>query len=213
LYRWATPVTLPAGKDAASQCRARDIAPGEIRHVILSHFHADHVAGLHAFPNATIHCARAGLRAMYQSGRFAQTRHGLLRALLPDNFSTRARFFEDSPQAALPSEFAPFTSGADLFGDGALLAIPLPGHCPGHWGLALHDARWGLHFLVGDAAWSLDAIRRNMPPPALISGLLGDTRRTRETLFALHQLMLRNPELRLTPCHCRERAAEVEQAQ
>ena len=87
--------------------------------------------------------------------------------------------------------------------------MELPGHCPGHWGLVLNDARWGLHFLVADAAWSLDAIRRDVPPPALTSGLLGNTGRTRETLHRLHQLHRRNPDLRLTPCHCSERAAEI----
>lgn len=209
-YRWVTPVELDEGRDAASQCRQRGIDPLEVRHLILSHFHADHIAGTHAFPNAAIHCARAGLDEASHGGRLSLTRRGVLRSLIPTDFGTRARFFEDMPAATLPPELAPFERGADILGDGSLLAVELPGHCPGHWGLLLRDARWGAHFLVADAAWSLDAIRRDMPPPAFTSNLLGNARKARGTLHALHLLSQRNPEVRLTPCHCSERAAEVD---
>jgi glyoxylase-like metal-dependent hydrolase (beta-lactamase superfamily II) len=209
LYRWTTPVRLPQGADAASQCRALGYDPATVRHVILSHFHGDHVAGLHAFPNAAIHCAKAGLDDLAAHGRFAATRRGLLPTLLPADLRARARFFEAARATALAPDFAPLDVGADILGDGSLLGVELPGHCPGHWGLALRDARWGLHLLVADAAWSLEAIRRNRPAPAFSSGWLGDTRQTRATLHALHCLMLRNPDLRLTPCHCPERAAEI----
>jgi glyoxylase-like metal-dependent hydrolase (beta-lactamase superfamily II) len=210
LYRWTTPVRLPPGRDAASQCRALGHDPSDIRHVVLSHFHGDHVAGLHAFPRATIHCARAGLDDLARRGRFSATRRGLLPALLPADLQQRARFFEDAPTGALPTDLLPFQTGADILGDGSVLAIELPGHCPGHWGLALHDARWGLHLLVADASWSLEAIRENRPPPAISTAFLGNTAQARSTLHALHQLHIRNHELRLTPCHCPERAAEIE---
>ena len=213
LYRWATPVTLPAGRDAASQLRARGIDPGEVRHVILSHFHGDHMAGLHAFPKATIHCARAGLDDLARHGRFGATRRGLLPRLLPADLAERTRFFEDRPHRALPTDFQPFAEGADLLGDGALLAVELPGHCPGHWGLALNDAHWGLHFFVADAAWSLAAIKQDRPPPALTSAWLGHAGKTRATLRALHLLTRRNPDLRISPCHCPQRAAEAVEPQ
>lgn len=209
LYRWATPVDFTPGRDAASQCAALGYDPADVRHLVLSHFHADHIAGTHRFPNARIHCARAGLDDAGRGGRFASTRRGVLRALIPADFASRARFFEDAPATALPPDLAPFDRGADLLGDGSLLAVELPGHCPGHWGLVMRDARWGYHFLVADAAWSTDAIRRNMPPPALTTALLGNTGRMRGTLDALHRLWRRNPDVRLTPCHCPERAAET----
>lgn len=208
-YRWATPVELTPGADAASQCAALGHDPASFRHIILSHFHGDHVAGLHAFPNARIHCARAGLEDVARGNRLMSTRRGILRALLPADIATRARFFEDAADVALPTDLAPFERGADLLGDGSLIAVELPGHCPGHWGLLMRDADYGLHFLVADAAWSLDAIRRNVPPPAITTAFLGHTARVRGTLNALHRLSQRNPDIRLTPCHCPERAAEA----
>jgi glyoxylase-like metal-dependent hydrolase (beta-lactamase superfamily II) len=210
-YRWLTPVTLPAGADAASQLARFGFVPGDIRHLILSHFHADHVAGAHAFPQAAIHCAKAGLDAACSNGRIKALRGGMLPALLPADIAVRARFFEDAPRLALPDALQPFEMGADLLGDGSLLAVELPGHCPGHWGLVVRDAAYGEHFLVADAAWSSDAIRRNMPPPRLTSNLLGNARRVEETLARLNALWRRNPDIRLTPAHCPERAAEADE--
>ncbi|MGY4398362.1 glyoxylase-like metal-dependent hydrolase (beta-lactamase superfamily II) [Sphingomonas sp. UYAg733] len=210
-YRWLTPVTLAAGSEVASQLARFGLAPGDIRHLILSHFHADHIAGAHAFPTATIHCSRAGLDAACSGGRIASVRRGVLRALLPSDIAVRARFFENAPRVALPGALQPFDMGADILGDGSLLAVELPGHCPGHWGLVSNDQAHGEHFLVADAAWSTDAIRRDMPPPAITSNFLGSAKRVEATLRQLNALWRRNPAIRLTPAHCPERAAEAGQ--
>lgn len=207
-YRWLTPMQLPDGHDAASRCRALGILPEDVRHVVLSHFHADHVAGLKAFGRAEVHCARAGLSSALQGGRFRSVCNGVLRGLLPVDLPQRARFFEDRARVSLPRDMHPFEDGADLLGDGSLLAVELPGHCPGHWGLLVADRRRGLHFLVADAAWSIGAIARNVPPPAITTAFLGSTAPGRRTLAALHALHQANADVVITPYHCRQRAAE-----
>jgi glyoxylase-like metal-dependent hydrolase (beta-lactamase superfamily II) len=209
LYGLLTPMQLRPGQDAASQCRALGNEPASVRHVVLSHFHADHVAGLQDFPSARIHCSRAGLAQATRGGRWRSVCGGVLRALLPVDLATRVRFFEDAPRVSLPPDAKPFTDGVDLLGDGALLAVELPGHCPGHWGLMVADSRRGLHFLVADAAWSSAAIRLNVPPPMLTTTFLGETTPYRKTLTALHALQIRNPDLMITPYHCAERAASL----
>ncbi|PXA82398.1 MBL fold metallo-hydrolase [Caulobacter sp. D5] len=210
LYALATPVTLGEDEPAARQIGRFGLTPDDIQGVIVSHFHGDHVAGLPAFPNAKILCARAGLEQIQGLGRFAGVRRGLLAGLLPADVEARAVFFEDRPRCALPAELAPFETGADLLGDGSLIAVELPGHCPGHWGLAARGSDDRLWFFVGDAAWSLKAIRENRPPPAFTTALLGRTDRYRATLADLHSLHGRAPEVVLTPSHCREAAATAE---
>ncbi|KQT34997.1 MBL fold metallo-hydrolase [Sphingomonas sp. Leaf412] len=206
LYRWATPPVLPPGQALAEQLATAGVAPGEVRHLILSHFHADHMAGTHRFPNATIHAARAGWDAMCHGGRLASVRRGMLRALAPGDLLSRIRWFEDAAAIALPADCAPFATARDLLGDGSLRMVELPGHCPGHWGLVTaQDA--GLHFLVADAAWSSAAIRTDTPPPWITATLLGDAAAGRATLHDLHRLRTRNPDIRLTPSHCAECAA------
>ena len=208
-YRWMTPVRLEAGEAAADQVRRFGFAAGDIRAVVISHFHGDHIAGLHAFPNARLFCARAGLAQVRQAGRFARVSKGLLAGLVPGDAEARARFFEDLPRVPLPAGFAPFEAGADLFGDGSMIAVDLPGHCPGHWGLVMRREDDAYEFLVADAAWSTAQVRDNVPPPRLTTALLGQTEPYRRTLAALHALRKANPELCITPSHCPEAAARA----
>ncbi len=207
LYRWVTPVKLADGEAVSSQLERFGLAPADVRAVVVSHFHGDHVAGLHAFPRARIFCSRFGAAEVARPGRFARVRRGVLASLAPLDMGERAVFFEDRPFVSLGSGMAPFDVGADLLGDGALLAVNLPGHCPGHWGLAVRGEDDRLTFMIGDAAWSRGAVRDNAPPPRLTTSLLGDTRAYRETLLALNKLHLSNSDMVLMPSHCPEAAA------
>lgn len=205
LYRWLTPPDISA--PIADRLVAEGVDPAEVRHIVLSHFHGDHASGLARFPNATVHCSKAGLRSVWGRGRVRALAAGTPLAVLPPDLPERCAFFEDKPSIPLGRDLQPFESGADLLGDGSLLAVPLPGHCPGHWGLVLREPR-GLHFLVADAAWSSRAIRENRPAPYVTAAFLGKAGTGRETLANLHALRARNPDILLTPSHCVERAAE-----
>ncbi|AHE56308.1 MBL fold metallo-hydrolase [Sphingomonas sanxanigenens] len=206
LYRWTTPVKLGPGEAAVDQLARAGVAPDAVTAIVLSHFHGDHIAGLAAFPAARLFCARAGLEELRTRGRFGGVRRGLLAALVPREPQRRTTFFEDLPRVTLAGDFAPFDQGVDLFGDGALFAVELPGHCTGHWGLALAIEDGRRLMLVGDAAWSIGAIRDDAPPPRLTTALLGNTGRYRATLNALHRLTTRNREMVLLPSHCPEAA-------
>jgi len=207
LYRWLTPPEISS--PVADRLAAEGMDPAEVRHLVLSHFHGDHMSGLTRFPNATVHCSRAGLSRIWGRGRVRALAAGTPLELLPPDLPARCSFFEDRPIIPLSRDLQPFDSGADLLGDGALVAVPLPGHCPGHWGLVLSEPR-GLHFLVADASWSSRAVRENRPPPWLTATFLGQAAPGRETLARLHRLRLRNPDILLTPSHCAERLAEEE---
>jgi glyoxylase-like metal-dependent hydrolase (beta-lactamase superfamily II) len=209
LYRLATPMTLGPGESVAEQLAARGLTTADIAWVVISHFHGDHVAGLHAFPSARIACAKAGLESIRCGSRFSRIRRGLLAALVPADADARIVPFETMARTALSADFAPLMEAADILGDGSLLAIELPGHCPGHWGLAVRGDDDRLHLLAGDAAWSSRAIRENRPPPSLTTSLLGDTPVYRRTLLDLQTLSRRNGDLLITPAHCTERAAQV----
>jgi len=209
LYRWLTPPAISEETSASAQLARFGLAPAEIKWVILSHFHGDHVAGLHAFPNARIACARAGLDAARRGGVWSALLGGVLRDLIPPDIDDRLVFFEQRPRIDLPPAFLPFAEGADLFGDGSLVAIELPGHCPGHWGLISRGEDDRFNFLAADAAWSSRAIRENRPPPSLTTAFLGRTAPYRETLAQLHRMSVNAPEVLITPSHCAERAATI----
>ncbi len=207
LYRLATPVQFDSSDSLPFQLARFGLTPDDIAGVFLSHFHGDHVSGLRNFPNSRIFCASEGLKRLRTGGRFGRVRQGLLSALVPDGIEDNSEFFESMTRIALPKEMAPFSHGADVLGDGSLIAVELPGHCPGHWGLLvrLHDGR--PIFFIGDAAWSIAAVVDNRPPPAVTTALLGETSAYRRTLSALNTVS-RTGAVELIPSHCETTAAK-----
>ena len=199
LYRWSTPTTIRPDETAAAQLRARGIASEAVRHVVLSHLHADHVAGLRDFPEATFHALPEAIEAARGLRGLRAVRGAFVPSLLPDDFFERVRPIER--RVALPEALAPFRDGFDVFGDGALLGVPLPGHAPGQMGLYLEPADGPPTLLAADAAWTLGAIRDNAPPPPLGMQIQHDAAATRETLWKLHRLAAARPDLRIVLSH------------
>jgi glyoxylase-like metal-dependent hydrolase (beta-lactamase superfamily II) len=153
LYRRLTPVYLRPEETAVRQLAVRGIAATDVRMVIISHFHADHVCGLADFPNArycyfedayTTVCQRRGLRAL---------RAAFLPGLIPPDFVERSQPITISQFQPLPPAYTPFDRGVDLFGDGALIAVCVPGHAAGQMGLFVQTDGGEHYFLVADACW------------------------------------------------------------
>lgn len=207
LYRWTTPVRIGAGEEWRGWLARHGIVEEQLAGLIVSHFHGDHVAGAGRMAHLPMYCARAGLAALRRGGRFARVRRGLLAALVPQAMDGQARFFEGARECPLPSAFAPFTHGRDVLGDGSLLAVELPGHCAGHWGLAFVTGAGQPVLLCGDAVWSGAAIAQNRPPPRLTTALMGHTATYRATLAQLHHAHCHNRELAILPSHCPVSAA------
>ena len=199
LYRWATPVTVRPGETAAAQLAARGIAPHTLGHVVLSHLHADHVAGLRDFPNAAIHVLPEAVAFARGLGGLRAVRAGFVPALLPDDFVERVR--PVVRRADLPAGLAPFRAGFDLFGDGQILGVPLPGHAPGQLGLYVEPADGSPTLLAADAAWTLAAVRDDAPLPRVGRAVLHDAAAARETQHRLHRLMAARPDLRVVLSH------------
>lgn len=207
LYRVVTPVTMRAEDTAANQLRAHGVAPEEVALVVVSHFHADHVAGLRDFPRATfVHLGEAW-RAVAGLRGLGALRRGFLPALVPDDFVARASPLEAARFTALPSELAPFRRGVDLFGDGSCWVIALPGHAAGQLGLAVRTTGGRTVFLCADAAWASRSIREDRMPHAIARTLFDDWGAYRVTLGELHALHAARPEVSLVPAHCAEALA------
>ncbi len=211
-YALFAPVSLSPEEQLVAQLAHRGLGPSDIKTIIVSHFHGDHVAGLKDFPGAQFICSRFGWTSLQRLGRISGVRRGMVPALLPEDFSQRAQFIEDLRSTPLPDDLRPFESGVDLLGDGSLLAVDLPGHAEGQFGLLFVDDRDDRRiFLVADGAWSMQAIRENALPMPIAAVLIGHTSTYPETLSRLHQLHTRAPEVVMISTHCTERTAEFVQ--
>jgi len=93
----------------------------------------------------------------------------------------------------------------------SLLAVELPGHCKGHWGLAFTTETGQSVLLAADAVWQGRSITENRPPPRITTTLLGETKSYRETLNLLSKAAANNRELAILPSHCRASAKALVQ--
>lgn len=204
LYTKITPVYLDAAKTAANQIQARGIASADVRYVIISHFHADHVGGLADFPNAQYIYLSEAFNAVRRLRGFSAVKAGFLPGLLPPDFEQRSRPIEVAASISLPAQYAPFDRGFDLFGDGRLLGVHLPGHAHGQLGLFLDAENMGPTLLAADACWHSRAYRELAWPHPLANLALADANAYRDTLQKLAALHQRRPDLHILPTHCRD---------
>jgi glyoxylase-like metal-dependent hydrolase (beta-lactamase superfamily II) len=176
--------------------------PAQADSIFLSHFHPDHIGGLREAPGAGILHSAAGLEALTRRSPLHQARSAFFPELLPEDFARRAVPLEDFREIAVP----PFR-GLDIAGDGELIAIPLPGHAVGQYGLLCRLEQGRRVFLAANAAWVRNNITRlDLPaPPARL--LMENFQEYVATLRLLQDFQSRNPDVAIVPSHCPESIA------
>lgn len=202
IYRWITPVQLPPEQTLQRQLARCGVATSDIRRVLISHLHADHVAGLRDLPRARFTALRAEIAQLQTLGRLRALTHAMLPALLPDDFAARLDYADDMPARDLGPLWAPFSRGHDLLGDGSLVAVPLPGHSSAQMGVLLRDEDDRPLLLAADACWSARAWREQRMPSLLARPLMHDWAAYRATLAGLLAVANRHPDLLIVPSHC-----------
>lgn len=197
LFAHLLPMQIDYETTAAHQLRSRGLRPEEIRHVVISHFHSDHVAGVLDFPRARLTYSTEEFRHLSGLSRMGRLRHSFIPELLPQDLIHRR--FEPGRDTPLPA-LGPGFSGRDLFQDGSLYLVSLPGHSLGHQGLFVPDYRGRSWFFVGDAAHLSSSIRDGTAPAAPGPRLIfHDPDQYRETLLRLTPLLDAHEVI---PCHC-----------
>jgi glyoxylase-like metal-dependent hydrolase (beta-lactamase superfamily II) len=202
LYRMMTPVTLCEEQLAVNQLATRGLKPSDITRVIISHFHADHIAALGDFPCAQYVYLPSAFESVLKLRGVKALSRGHLPGLIPGDFVERAAPLDISVSRPLPPEYAPFTRGHDLLGDESLLAIDLPGHAVGQMGLFARDESGSTYFFVADAAWLGKSISENRPPHRLANILFPDPAAYRATLTDLHHFQANRADVHVIPSHC-----------
>jgi len=143
--RWVrqTSPRLDPAETALQQIKALGYSPGDVRHLLLTHLDRDHAGGIADFPGAKVHVHRR--------------EHEM--AVLGQPAPPRGRYISEQWQHGPDWKFYG-EGGEDWFGfkgvralgdrEPDILMIPLPGHTPGHCGIAVRGKdKWLLH--AGDS--------------------------------------------------------------
>lgn len=121
----------------------------EIDTVILTHMHGDHMDGaVHLNGPVLV----TGTEIAYQNSAFPRLMSRLSRQPIPAGVDFQAMSFSDGP-------FGAFPASRRLSEDGRIVAVPTPGHTPGHQSIICIDDE-GRHVIIaGDATDSLEQLR------------------------------------------------------
>lgn len=170
----------------------RQLEPDDLDFALLSHLHWDHVSGIPDLPDIPLRVNRVE----YDAARAAMldANGGLVRRLMGKN--AIALFDLDGPP------YEGFRASYDLFGDGSVVLVPLPGHTAGSTGMFISRANGPRIFLLGDAAW----VSQNYLRPATMhsfiwSRVTSDDATARQTLIDLHHFAHRHPEVVMLAMH------------
>lgn len=136
--------TFDETEAAVNQVTRLGFSPSDVRHVILTHFDADHTGGLADFPWATVHLTSAeNYAALHPKGLVERGRYP------PSQRAHGPALVEHTPGQG--ETWRGFAGAKELtmIAPGIVL-IHLPGHSRGHAAVAVDAGdRWILH--VGDA--------------------------------------------------------------
>jgi N-acyl homoserine lactone hydrolase len=159
---------------------------------LISHLHWDHIAGVPDIPKVPLRIGRVEYEAAHLDRN--DRRRQLLRGLLGENAVT---LFECSGPP-----YEGFPSSLDLFGDGSIVLVPLPGHTAGNVGMFINRSNGSRLFLLGDAAHLAQNYLLPATPHALFwSRVTWNDEIARQTLLDLHHFSFRHPEVTLVPMH------------
>ena len=168
--------------------------------VLLTHAHWDHTSGLRDLFQPTVVMGPGELEFVRAFPAEATP------TVMPDHLAGAriATFAWDGP----PYEELP--ASHDWFGDGSVVLVPLPGHTPGSIGVFLDHVHGRRLLFVGDAAWSREAIEDPSHKIAPLSDLTDrDPATLSQTLWRLHHLHARLPDVVMVPAHDERAFLEV----
>lgn len=146
------PLDLPAQslslkRSIVDQLREIGVSPGQIEIIGISHWHFDHVGQAYRFPEAKLVMGKSDLALLRATP-----------AIDEDSVKALASWLSGS------GKLVEADSDVDIFHDGKVMMLKLPGHTPGHYALLVRLAS-GPVLLSGDQYHFTEQVANRGVPP------------------------------------------------
>ncbi len=195
------PVKLAEDNNADRQLAKNGVAAEEVKTIILSHGHFDHMPGVIRFPQANVIIERLEWKRMQGIGK----RHFLSGYLKPliDGITNKVKIVNLKAQG---KPYGPFRYTLDLWGDSSMILILLPGHTPGQVGLLVNLPDGRRVFFIGDVGLRENYLKLKFLPiysHIFASIFMGSQMRVyNDTIRLIHNYNKDNPDVIIVPSFC-----------
>lgn len=178
-------------RPAREQLRQAGVPP--VQRVILSHSHWDHAGGVLDFADAKIGVSASEWEVI----RKPTTGPGGAWASQVAATSIRWEVLEFTS-----GPFKGYAQSLDVYQDGTVVLVPMPGHTPGSIGLFVTVDSGTVYFFIGDVAWTQTAVQVGAPK-FWAAGLLvdNDADQTQASVAQVRALVQAEPKLVVVPAH------------
>lgn len=176
LYHKVVQTRIEAEQEIPHQLEKIGFQPKDVKTVIFTHLHGDHIGGLGHFEHCDIYVSR-------QEYEFATSNkgpgNGYFQKNWPSWFSPNLIDYTDGAEGN-------FSASQQITEDGSIVVIPTTGHSIGHQSILVKDDRHTT-FIAGDLTYNEATLQQEIADVVLMN------KAAKETVKAVHQYVQTNP--------------------
>jgi N-acyl homoserine lactone hydrolase len=177
------------GMPIARQLAAAHMPPRAIAAIIPTHTHWDHISGVDDLRGIPVMVSAAGRAFIASEAKGTE----VLNSLGDVRYQQYA--FDGGPYLGFPRSH-------DVYGDGAIVIVPAPGHTPDSVVVFVSLPSGKRFAFVGDLVWQREGLSIPAEKPWLLRRLIGeDFEETRVDLARIRAATARYPQITAVPAH------------